>query len=127
MAGEISNAKNAFQSPKQYAKEVQGDFRKEKVAEYYNLYEARMKSNNAMDFDDLIFNTLVLFEGYPEILEQYQKRFKYILVDEYQDTNHSQYQLVNLLAAGHHNLCVCGDDDQSIYMWRGAYQQYFGF
>ncbi|MEG1433722.1 DNA helicase PcrA [Eubacterium sp.] len=120
MAGEISNAKNAFQSPKQYAKEVQGDFRKEKVAEYYNLYEARMKSNNAMDFDDLIFNTLVLFEGYPEILEQYQKRFKYILVDEYQDTNHSQYQLVNLLAAGHHNLCVCGDDDQSIYMWRGA-------
>jgi DNA helicase-2/ATP-dependent DNA helicase PcrA len=118
--GEISHAKNQFWTAEQYAKEAVGDFRQEKVAQFYTLYQQALKSNNAMDFDDLIFNTLLLFQGFPDILAQYQQRFKYILVDEYQDTNHSQYELVNLLAAGHRNLCVCGDDDQSIYMWRGA-------
>jgi DNA helicase-2/ATP-dependent DNA helicase PcrA len=120
ISGEISEAKNNFISPNAYAKEHMGDFRKEKVSEYYKEYQGNLKSNNAMDYDDLIYNTLVLFKGFPEILEQYQNRFKYILVDEYQDTNHSQYELINLLAAKNKNLCVCGDDDQSIYGWRGA-------
>lgn len=120
VSGQISTAKNNFWTPEDFLLNNKGDFRAEKVAEYYRVYQATLKKNNAMDFDDLIYNTLVLFKGFPEILEQYQSRFKYILVDEYQDTNHSQYELVNLLAAKHHNLCVCGDDDQSIYMWRGA-------
>lgn len=116
----ISDAKNNFWTPDEFLKNSAGDFRAEKAAAYYTRYQEIMKANNAMDFDDLIYNTLLLFKGYPEILQQYQNRFKYILVDEYQDTNHSQYELVNLLAEGHRNLCVCGDDDQSIYMWRGA-------
>lgn len=120
VSGQISTAKNNFWTPEDYLKNNPGEFRAEKVAQYYRLYQDTLKKNNAMDFDDLIYNTLVLFKGFPEILEQYQNRFKYILVDEYQDTNHSQYELVNLLAAKHRNLCVCGDDDQSIYMWRGA-------
>ena len=120
VSSQISTAKNNFWTPEDYLKNNPGEFRAEKVAQYYRLYQDTLKKNNAMDFDDLIYNTLVLFKGFPEILEQYQNRFKYILVDEYQDTNHSQYELVNLLAAGHRNLCVCGDDDQSIYMWRGA-------
>ena len=120
LAGQISTAKNNFWTPEDYQKNSAGDFRAEKAAVYYSRYQEALKANNAMDFDDLIYNTLVLFKAYPEILEQYQNRFKYILVDEYQDTNHSQYELVNLMAAKHRNLCVCGDDDQSIYMWRGA-------
>ncbi|MGL4606115.1 MAG: DNA helicase PcrA [Eubacteriaceae bacterium] len=120
VGSEISNAKNNFVSPEAYLKESAGDFRKEKVGLYYKRYQETLKSNNVMDFDDLIYNTLVLFKGFPEILEQYQNKFKYILVDEYQDTNHSQYELVNLLAEKYKNLCVCGDDDQSIYGWRGA-------
>lgn len=120
VGGEISNAKNNFVSPEAYTKECAGDFRKEKVALYYKNYQKNLKANNAMDFDDLIYNTLVLFKGFPEILEQYQNKFKFILVDEYQDTNHSQYELVNMLAEKYKNLCVCGDDDQSIYGWRGA-------
>lgn len=119
-ASRISEAKNNFWTPEQFLKNNAGDFRAEKAAAYYTRYQELLKENNAMDFDDLIYNTLVLFRGFPEILEQYQNRFKYILVDEYQDTNHSQYELVNLLAEKHRNLCVCGDDDQSIYMWRGA-------
>jgi DNA helicase-2/ATP-dependent DNA helicase PcrA len=120
LAGEISNAKNNFVSPDAYLKTNAGDFRKDKVAQYYKRYQESLKANNAMDFDDLIYNTLVLFKGFPEILEQYQNRFKYIMVDEYQDTNHSQYELVNMLAEKYQNICVCGDDDQSIYGWRGA-------
>lgn len=120
IGGEVSTAKNNFVSPEAYIKENAGDFRKEKVGLYYKRYQESLKTNNAMDFDDLIYNALVLFKGFPEILEQYQNKFKFILVDEYQDTNHSQYELVNLLAAKYHNLCVCGDDDQSIYGWRGA-------
>jgi len=120
LSGEVSTAKNNFISPDTYIKKNAGDFRKEKVGIYYKRYQESLKANNAMDFDDLIYNALVLFKGFPEILEQYQNRFKYIMVDEYQDTNHSQYELVNLLAAKNKNLCVCGDDDQSIYGWRGA-------
>ena len=120
LSGEVSTAKNNFVSPEAYMKENSGDFRKEQVGTYYKRYQESLKANNAMDFDDLIYNTLVLFKGFPEILEQYQNRFKYIMVDEYQDTNHSQYELVNMLAAKYKNICVCGDDDQSIYGWRGA-------
>ncbi|WKY47497.1 3'-5' exonuclease [Eubacteriaceae bacterium ES3] len=120
VSNEVSEAKNNGISPAMYQKENQDDFRKEKVGLYYERYQKALKSNNAMDFDDLIYNTLVLFQGFPEILEQYQNKFKYILVDEYQDTNRSQYELVNLLAQKNKNLCVCGDDDQSIYGWRGA-------
>ncbi|MEG1106442.1 MAG: 3'-5' exonuclease [Eubacterium sp.] len=120
LMGQISTAKNNFWTPDDYLKNNNDHFRTEKVATYYRRYSEILKKNNAMDFDDLIYNTLVLFKGFPEILEQYQNRFKYILVDEYQDTNHSQYELVNLLAKKHRHLCVCGDDDQSIYMWRGA-------
>ncbi|HEY5557396.1 ATP-dependent helicase [Acetobacterium sp.] len=120
VGNEVSTAKNNFVSPEAYIKENAEDYRKEKVGLYYRRYQESLKANNAMDFDDLIYNTLVLFKGFPEILEQYQNKFKFILVDEYQDTNHSQYELVNMLAAKYNNLCVCGDDDQSIYGWRGA-------
>ncbi len=118
--GEISDAKNHYWNVSQYEKKAAGDFRKEKVSQVYRRYEEALRQNNAMDFDDLIFNTLTLFKTQPEVLKHYQNRFHYILVDEYQDTNHSQYELVNLLASGYRNLCVCGDDDQSIYRWRGA-------
>ncbi|MDQ4083234.1 MAG: UvrD-helicase domain-containing protein, partial [Actinomycetota bacterium] len=92
----------------------------ENVAEVYDLYQKRLYENNAMDFDDLIMQTVALLEIFPEVRERYQRRFKYIHVDEYQDTNHAQYRLVNTLAAAHRNLCVVGDDDQSIYSWRMA-------
>jgi len=120
LSSAISNAKNQSWLPEQYLKENRTDPRAETIAEYYTIYQEQLKKNNAMDFDDLILNTLMLFQQFPEVLQQYQNRFKYILVDEYQDTNHSQYALVNLLAESHRNLCVCGDDDQSIYGWRGA-------
>ncbi len=120
VSGGISEAKNNGISPEEYKKQNAGDFRREKLSLIYEDYQKKLKANNAMDFDDLIYNTLVLFKKFPEILGQYQNRFKYILVDEYQDTNHSQYELVNLLAKKNKNLCVCGDDDQSIYGWRGA-------
>ena len=86
----------------------------ENVAEVYDLYQKRLYENNAMDFDDLIMQTVALLELFPEVRERYQTRFKYIHVDEYQDTNHAQYRLVNILAAGHRNLCVVGDDDQCL-------------
>ena len=95
-------------------------YRDEKLADIYNEYEKRMRSNNALDFDDLIFMTIKLFEKDSEVLSIYQDRFKYIMVDEYQDTNHSQFVLVSYLAAKYRNLCVVGDDDQSIYKFRGA-------
>ncbi|MGE4508754.1 MAG: ATP-dependent helicase [Eubacteriaceae bacterium] len=120
VSNEVSEAKNNGISPSQYLKENRDDFRRGKVGLYYEMYQKALKSNNAMDFDDLIYNTLLLFKGFPEILAQYQNKFKFILVDEYQDTNRSQYELVNLLAQKNQNLCVCGDDDQSIYGWRGA-------
>jgi len=116
----ISSAKNEMLSPKQYEKSVTGDYSKKMIAEAYHEYDKQLKKNNALDFDDLLFKTVQLFEGQPEVLENYQERFKYIMVDEYQDTNTVQFRLVSLLADKYKNLCVVGDDDQSIYKFRGA-------
>lgn len=118
--GEIGKQKDALISPKEYMIAMEKDFRMKKVAELYGLYQAQLKENNALDFDDLIFKTVMLFKGNPDVLEKYQDRFRYIMVDEYQDTNASQYQLIRLLAGKYRNLCAVGDDDQSIYGWRGA-------
>ncbi len=124
----ISNAKDALLDAEEYAAQNQNDFYFSKVAELYQRYQRELKKNNAMDFDDLIVNTVRLFEECPEVLDYYQNRFRYILVDEYQDTNHAQYRLVSLLAKKHRNLCVVGDDDQSIYKFRGAdIQNILGF
>ena len=117
---EISNQKNELVDPETFAKEAAGDMRFEKIAEIYAVYQAHLKANNALDFDDLIFKMVEVFKNYPDILEKYQDRFRYIMVDEYQDTNHAQYVLVKLLSSKYENLCVVGDDDQSIYGWRGA-------
>lgn len=96
------------------------DLKASRVAKVYRLYQKRLKENNALDFDDLIYKTVMLFRNHPDVLDKYQERFRYIMVDEYQDTNTSQYELVYMLAAKYKNLCVVGDDDQSIYGWRGA-------
>ena len=117
---EISAAKDEMLSPTDYALKVQGDQRFQKVAEVYKEYQRQLFDNNALDFDDLICRTVELFQSCPEVLEQYQERFKFIMVDEYQDTNTAQFKLVSLLAAKYRNLCVVGDDDQSIYKFRGA-------
>ena len=116
----ISNAKDALIDPVEFEKTYRKDFFYSKVAEIYTLYQRNLKLNNALDFDDLIVKTVQLFEEYPEVLEYYQEKFRYILVDEYQDTTHAQYKLVRLLASKYENLCVVGDDDQSIYKFRGA-------
>jgi DNA helicase-2/ATP-dependent DNA helicase PcrA len=116
---QISAAKNVLMTPDDYLRSTEG-YIAENVAEVYDLYQKRLYENNAMDFDDLIMQTVGLLEIFPEVRERYQTRFKYIHVDEYQDTNHAQYRLVNILAAAHRNLCVVGDDDQSVYSWRGA-------
>ena len=123
----ISSAKDNLLSPTEYMKQAQGDYPKEVVAKVYMEYQKALKKNNAVDFDDLIYKTVELFRNSPEALEYYRNRFKYILVDEYQDTNHAQFVLISMLAhtvneAGdvEHNLCVVGDDDQSIYRFRGA-------
>ena len=118
--GEIGRQKDRLVTPKEYMISVEKDFRLKKVAELYQIYQDRLKENNALDFDDLIFKTVMLFRGFPDVLEKYRDRFQYIMVDEYQDTNASQYQLVKLLAGKYGNLCAVGDDDQSIYGWRGA-------
>jgi ATP-dependent DNA helicase UvrD/PcrA len=118
-AAQISSAKNVLMSPEDYLRSTEG-YVAENVAEVYDLYQRRLYENNAMDFDDLIMQTVALLEVFPEVRERYQTRFRYIHVDEYQDTNHAQYRLVNILAAAHRNLCVVGDDDQSVYSWRGA-------
>ena len=124
----ISQAKDKLISVDEYEQLNHGDYYFSTVAKLYRLYQKKMKANNAMDFDDLIVNTVRLFEECPDVLEYYQKRFRYILVDEYQDTNHAQYRLVSLLAKAHQNLCVVGDDDQSIYRFRGAdIQNILGF
>ncbi|MFT8693773.1 DNA helicase PcrA [Liquorilactobacillus satsumensis] len=115
----ISNAKNDLQSPQTYAQNARTPFEKV-VAEVYPLYKKRLESNQAVDFDDLIMLTLRLFKEFPDVLQFYQRKFKYIHVDEYQDTNQAQYELVNCLAQKNKNLCVVGDADQSIYGWRGA-------
>ena len=116
----ISSAKNELVGVQEYETQAMGDFRKQKVAAAYREYQNILKKNNAMDFDDLIMNAVELFKACPDVLEYYQKRFRYIMVDEYQDTNTAQFQLIRLLAEGSCNICVVGDDDQSIYKFRGA-------
>ena len=120
MLSAISKAKEEYLTPDKYEKQQGYNFRSQKIAEVYREYQKRLKQNNALDFDDLIFKTIELFEHHPEILEIYQNRFRYIMVDEYQDTNHTQFMLVKMLAEKYRNLCVVGDDDQSIYKFRGA-------
>jgi len=117
--GAISNAKNQLIGPDNFSQYVNSEFMG-KVAMLYPLYQKHLKRNNALDFDDLIMKTVELFRNFPEILTEYQEKFRYISVDEYQDTNHAQYILIKLLAAKYKNLCVIGDEDQSIYSWRGA-------
>lgn len=118
--GEISRAKDQMLTPEEYERQAGSDFRKIELAKVYRSYQRQLKSSNALDFDDIICLTVVLLEQNPDLLERYRDRFRYILVDEYQDTNHAQYRLVSLLSGGHQNLCVVGDDDQSIYKFRGA-------
>ena len=115
----ISKAKNELTTPEMYAKTV-SDFFEERVELIYRMYQDSLRENNALDFDDLIMLTVNLLESRSDVLEFYQSKFRYILIDEYQDTNHSQYRLVNALAKKHRNICAVGDDDQSIYSWRGA-------
>lgn len=116
----ISSAKNEMIVPEEFRLRAGGDFRQKKIAEVYEEYEKTLKSNNALDFDDLLLKTVQLFETQPDVLEYYQERFRYIMVDEYQDTNTVQFQLIRILAGKYKNLCVVGDDDQSIYKFRGA-------
>lgn len=116
----ISQAKENLLLPDVYAEQTAGDFFKTKVAEVYALYEKLMRNANALDFDDIILKTVLLLQNHDEVREHYQRKFRYVLVDEYQDTNHAQYVLCALLAGGYQNICVVGDDDQSIYKFRGA-------
>ncbi|MBO4688226.1 MAG: UvrD-helicase domain-containing protein [Clostridiales bacterium] len=116
----ISKAKNDMQSPEKFASAAGADARLRTVAKIYQRYNDKLKANNAMDFDDILFYSVKLLQDYPDILTIYQDKFRYILVDEYQDTNHCQYVLIQLLAKRYRNLCVVGDDDQSIYSFRGA-------
>ena len=115
-----SSAKDELISPEEFTLRAAGDFAREKQAAVYREYQAELKKNNALDFDDLIVKTVELFQNDAEVLDYYQERFKYIMVDEYQDTNTAQFQLIKLLAGKYQNLCVVGDDDQSIYKFRGA-------
>ncbi len=118
----ISGAKDKLQSPRDFTElwESRGDWRKVRIAKVYTRYERRLREANALDFDDIILRTVELLQKSPETLAHYQRKFRYILIDEYQDTNQMQYQLTSLLAGGHGNICVVGDDDQSIYRFRGA-------
>ena len=117
---EISNAKDALIGPQEYRATVGADFRKGKIAECYALYQKELLAADAMDFDDMIYNTVQLLRENDDVLELYQNQFRYVMVDEYQDTNHAQYVLTSLLADKFKNICVVGDDDQSIYRFRGA-------
>lgn len=117
---QISSAKDELKSPDRFALDASGDYYLEKAARVYEEYQKELKKNNAMDFDDLIVMTVELFRKEPEILERFQDRFRYISIDEYQDTNTAQFRLASLLAAKYRNICVVGDDDQSIYKFRGA-------
>ncbi|WP_405196601.1 DNA helicase PcrA [Virgibacillus necropolis] len=119
MLGAISNAKNELITPEEYSKNV-GNFYDRQIAQVYVAYQKTLQKNQSLDFDDLIMQTIHLFKRVPEVLESYQRRFQYIHVDEYQDTNHAQYFLVKQLASRFQNICVVGDSDQSIYGWRGA-------
>ena len=117
---EISNAKNEMLEPAEYARKYSGDFRKDKIAEIYSLYQKKLKANNAIDFDDIINYTIKVLSESPEDLEYYADKFRYILVDEYQDTNKAQFTLITLLASRYGNITVVGDNDQGIYSFRGA-------
>lgn len=114
----ISEAKNSSSSPEAYL--LEGGEADGKIVDLYRAYQARLKANNALDFDDLLLKTVEMLETCPEVLEKYRRKFKYVLVDEYQDTNFPQYRIIKLLCSEHRNICVVGDDDQSIYGWRGA-------
>ena len=116
----ISSAKDEMISPEEYELNAAGDFGKQKIAKVYREYEKQLRANNALDFDDLLVKTVQLLQTQPDVLEYYQQRFRYIMVDEYQDTNTVQFKFVSLLAGKYKNLCVVGDDDQSIYKFRGA-------
>lgn len=117
---EISHAKDRLISPGEYAQNAGDDFRLKKVALVYSAYQKKLKNADAMDFDDIIVNTVSMLSNHTDICNYYQNRFKYVMVDEYQDTNHAQYVLVGLLSKAHRNICVVGDDNQSIYTFRGA-------
>lgn len=117
---EISNAKNDMLEPEQYVEQNSGDYRKDVIGKVYTLYQKKLKDNNAVDFDDIINLTIKIFMNNPDVLEYYSDKFRYILVDEYQDTNKSQFQLVSLLASKYGNITAVGDSDQSIYSFRGA-------
>ena len=117
---EISNAKNDMLEPAAYAVKVRGDYRREKIADIYDAYQRKLKENNAIDFDDIINFTIKILMENPDLLEYYSSKFKYVLVDEYQDTNKAQFTLVTLLASKYGNITVVGDNDQSIYSFRGA-------
>lgn len=117
---EISSAKDSLIDAEEYKSMASNDFRKAKIADCYELYQKELLKSDAMDFDDIIFNTVKLLEENDDVRQLYQKQFKYVMVDEYQDTSHAQYILVSLLAGGYKNICVVGDDDQSIYRFRGA-------
>ena len=116
----ISSAKDKLITPEEFLLNAGADFREKKTGEIYKEYQKQLKKNNALDFDDLIVKTVELFQNNPQVLDYYQERFRYIMVDEYQDTNMAQFKLVSLLASKYRNLCVVGDDDQSIYRFRGA-------
>ncbi|MGN0131682.1 MAG: ATP-dependent helicase [Lachnospiraceae bacterium] len=118
--GAISSAKNEGILPDEYEMNAMGDFNRMRIAKAYKEYQKTLRKNNAMDFDDLLVNAVELFRANPDVLADYQNRLKYIMVDEYQDTNSIQFELIRLLAGANHNLCVVGDDDQSIYKFRGA-------
>lgn len=118
--GIISSSKDQLINPDAYAESAKGDYRKLGIAKLYKMYQQRLRDANALDFDDIIRLTVELFESDSEVLQHYRNRYKYVMVDEYQDTNKAQFRLVSLLTGGHKNLCVVGDDDQSIYKFRGA-------
>src|SRR5438105_5079023 len=119
VAALMGRAKDNLISPEEYAKEA-GTHYEQTIAAVYAEYQRRLRAAGALDFDDIIMETVRLFRDHPQVLEHYQERFRYLLIDEYQDTNRAQYHLVNLLAAKHRNLCVVGDADQGVYSWRGA-------
>ena len=120
LLGAVSHAKNELITPEEFRLEAGGDYSRQKIAEVYAEYEKQLRANNALDFDDLLVKTVQLFQTQADVLEYYQERFRYIMVDEYQDTNTVQFELIRLLSARYRNLCVVGDDDQSIYKFRGA-------
>ena len=117
---EISNAKNEMLTPKEYVVKYAGDYRREKIGQVYELYQKRLKENNAIDFDDIINDTIQILSENPDVLQYYTEKFKYVLVDEYQDTNKAQFMLVSILASRYGNITVVGDNDQGIYSFRGA-------